>query len=209
MSVIGYQLSLYFFIVWLHSLHFIKVYGRENLPKKGPFILAPNHMSIGDPPVIGVSCYPLTMHFMAKRDLFSNRRWGWWFRLTDCIPISRDKNDFRATKMVLNFLKEGKRIVVFPEGTRSRTGELTEPELGVGFLAMKSGVPVIPVLITGTEKALPVEGRYKAGVPVKVYIGKAVNFDGAENFKDKREKYRFASNKIMKAIAGLKKSKVS
>ncbi|GAF87376.1 unnamed protein product, partial [marine sediment metagenome] len=81
-------------------LHFIKVYGREHLPKKGPFILASNHVSLGDPPVIGVTCHTMPLHFMAKQELFESKQWGWWFKLTNCISISQDGKDFKAIKEV-------------------------------------------------------------------------------------------------------------
>ncbi len=201
---IEYRLSRLIFVVWLKLLHSLKVFGKENLPKKGPFICAPNHVSLADPPVVGVACNTMPLRFMAKEELFEDKRWGWWFRRVDCIPISRDKKDYKATKSALKKLKEGKCVVIFPEGARSESGELKAPELGVGFLAVKSNAPVIPFFVSGTEKALPINEHYRVGVPVKVYIGKAVDFKGIEEVKDKKEKYRFVSNKIIQAIAELK-----
>ncbi|MCK4463338.1 MAG: 1-acyl-sn-glycerol-3-phosphate acyltransferase [Candidatus Omnitrophica bacterium] len=201
---IAYRLSRLIFVVWLKLFHSLKVFGKENLPKKGPFICVPNHISFADPPVVGVACNTMPLHFMAKERLFEDKRWGWWFRWMDCIRISRDKKDYRAIKEVLKKLKEGKCAAIFPEGTRSESGELKAPELGVGFLAVKSNVPVIPFFLSGTEKALPINERYRVGVPVKVCIGKAVDFKGIEKIKDRKEKYRFVSNKIIQAIAELK-----
>ena len=201
---IAYRLSRLIFVVWLKLLHSLKVFGKENLPKKGPFICAPNHVSLADPPVVGVACNTVPLHFMAKDELFEDKIWGWWFRWLDCIRISRDKKDYGATKKAIRKLKEGKCTVIFPEGTRSESGELKTPELGVGFLAVTSNAPVIPFFISGTEKALPINQRYRIGVPIKVYIGKAVDFKGIEKINDKKEKYRFVSNKIIQAIAGLK-----
>ncbi|NQT22609.1 MAG: 1-acyl-sn-glycerol-3-phosphate acyltransferase [Candidatus Omnitrophica bacterium] len=186
-------------------LHFIRVYGRKNLPKKGPFIFASNHVSLGDPPIVGVACNTVPLHFLAKEELFYGKRWGWWFTWTKCIPISRDKNNFKATKEILAKLKEGRAIGLFPEGTRSETGELQEAEIGVGFLAVKSKAPVIPMYIYGSKKALPVGGPYRMGLPIKVYIGKSVDLSEAEKISDRRQKYRFASDKIMQAIASLKR----
>jgi len=186
-------------------LHFIRVHGRKNIPKKGPLILASNHVSLGDPPIVGVTCNRVPIHFLAKEELFYGKRWGWWFRWTRCIPISRDKNNFKAIKEILAKLKEGRAIGLFPEGTRSETGELQEAELGVGFLAVKSKAPVIPMYISGSKKALPVGGPYRPGLPIKVYIGKPVDLSEAEKISDRRQKYRFASDKIMQAIASLKR----
>lgn len=201
---IAYRLSRLIFVVWLKLFHSLRVFGKENLPKNGPFICAPNHVSLADPPVVGVACNTMPLHFMAKEELFENKTWGWWFRWVDCIRISRDKKDYTATKKAIKKLREGKCTVIFPEGTRSESGELKAPELGVGFLAVKSDAPVIPFFVSGTEKALPINERYRVGVPIKVYIGKAVDFKGIEKIEDKKEKYHFASNKIIEAISKLK-----
>ena len=142
---------------------------------------------------------------MAKQELFESKQWGWWFRMTNCISISKDGKDCRAVKDAVKKLKEGRCLVVFPEGSRSDSGELKAPELGIGFLAVKSKAPVIPIFISGTEKVLPVKGRYRIGVPVKAYIGKAVDFKGVDEIHDKKEKYRFVSERIMQAIAKLKR----
>jgi len=205
MNDLGYIISRFFFVVWMTCLHFLRIYGRENLPKKGPFLFVSNHISLGDPPIVGVSCNTVPLHFMAKKDLFENKKWGWWFRWTNCILISRDEKNYRATKEVLAKLKEGKAIAVFPEGSRSLTGELQKAQVGIGFLAIKSKVPVIPMYISGSEKALSVNGPYRPGVPIKVYIGKQVDFYGVDKVTERREKYRFASDKIMKEIANLKR----
>ena len=204
MNNFGYMFSRFFFVVWMRCLHFIKIYGKENVPKKGSFLFTSNHVSLGDPTVLGVAS-PRPMHFMAKKELFEGKRWGWWFSWTNCIPISRNKKDYKSTKMALRFLKEGRIVALFPEGTRSETGDLKEPELGVGFLVVKSKAPVIPVYIHGTREAVPINGPYKIWSPIKVYIGKPIDFKGMEESSTKREKYKFVSEKIMQAIAELKK----
>lgn len=202
---LGYRMSRWFFVIWLTSLHFIKVFGRQNLPKKGPFILAPNHSSLGDPPVIGVTCNTMPLHFLAKEELFNNKRWGWWFKITCCIPIPKSEENFKALREALRKLKENRCVVIFPEGTRSASGQLGKPEVGIGFLALKSKAPVIPIFISGTEKALPVHGRYRIGIPVKSYIGRPVDFKEVFKIQDRKNRYRAASDKIMQAIAELKR----
>lgn len=201
---LGYAVSRLLFVGWIKVFHSLKVFGRENLPKRGPFICAANHTSYGDPPLVGVACNTAQLIFMAKEELFRDKYWGWWFKILDCVPISRDKKDYRATKEALKRLKKGKSIGIFPEGKRSRLAQIVEPEPGAGFLALKADVPVIPFFISGAEKALPVGGRYKIWTPVKVYIGKQVDFEGIEKIRDKREKYHFVSERIMEAITRLK-----
>jgi 1-acyl-sn-glycerol-3-phosphate acyltransferase len=198
-----YRASCFFFHVWLRIGHDLKVYGRHNRPKKGPFICASNHLSLADPPVLG-SAFWVPMNFMAKKELFMSKVWGWWFRVVKCIPISSDSRDFNAAKIALKQLENGYAIAIFPEGTRSETGEFLEPEVGAGFLAAKSRAPVIPVYIWGSGNVLPKGGKYKWGPPVRAFIGKPVDFSKAEEIMDRREKYNFMSKRIMQEIAGLK-----
>jgi len=204
-----YRVSVWFFLIWMKFLHFLKVFGQANIPKDGSFICASNHVSLGDPPVLGVAFSGIQLAFMAKQDLFDNKRWGWWFHGTQCIPISRNRKDIKATKEAVRRIRKGWPLAVFPEGTRSEDGEFKQAENGVAFLSAKTGAPVIPVFVDGTQQALPKGGKYKAWMPVNVYIGEKVNFSGAESIENKREKYAFMSNKIMMAIAELKKNSIT
>lgn len=202
--MLGYRISRLAFVVWLNVCHHFKLYGAENLPKKGPFIFASNHISLGDPTVLGVSNVTVPMSILAKEELFYDKHWWWWYYSCGCILLNRSKADIGGLKEALTSLKEGRALGIFPEGTRSRTGELQKPELGVGFLAMKSGAPVIPLFIHGTEKVVPIHGSYKIGLPVSAYIGKQVDFTGLDKIKDKKEKYQLASDRVMEAIARIK-----
>jgi len=199
-----YRISVWFFGIWLGLLHNIKIYGRENLPRRGAFIMAANHVSYADPPVVGVACAPIGMHFMAKKELFESRKWGWWFKAVQCIPISRDDKDIRATKQAIDSLKKGRNLAIFPEGTRSATGELQEAELGASFLASKAGVPVVPVYIDGTDKVLPKGGKYKCWAPIRAYIGKPVHPNEFSGISDRRKRYEGLRDKIMASIAELR-----
>ncbi|MFH1791242.1 MAG: lysophospholipid acyltransferase family protein [Candidatus Omnitrophota bacterium] len=201
---VGYWLSRSAFSVWLKVLHGLKIYGREHVPGKGAFVCAANHVSFADPPAVGVAAGRTPVIFMAKKALFDLKGWGWWFRWVGCIPIEGTNRDFKATKSAIKKLKDGDVVAIFPEGTRSSTGELQEPELGISFVAEKAGVPVVPMFVNGTNKALARGKKYKIGVPVSVYVGKPVNFEGAEAIRDKRERYMFMGKRIMNAIAGLR-----
>jgi len=204
----GYIVSRACFWIWLKCLHSLKVYGSENIPMKGPFILVSNHVSFGDPPIIGASCLR-PIHFMAKKELFESSRWGWWFHWLHCIPISRDKKDYRATKESLRLLREGRAIGLFPEGQRSETGELQKAELGAGFIAVKSGAPVVPLYIYGTNYTLPKDGKYTLRTPVSVYIGKPFKVAKDATITDKRQMYQKASDEIMDSIRILRDSMIN
>jgi 1-acyl-sn-glycerol-3-phosphate acyltransferase len=136
----------------------IEVKGEENLPKEGGVLLVSNHISFLDPCLIGDGS-PRRVTFMAKAELFDNKLLNWLLRGVDCFPVRRGEADTSAIKTVLSQLKEGRCVVIFPEGTRSPTGELQEAEEGAAMLATRTGCPVVPVYVTGTNKMLDRKGR--------------------------------------------------
>lgn len=124
-----------------------------------PAILAPNHVSFLDPPVVGVA-HPTPLHFFARKTLFDNRLLAWFMRSLYAEPISRGKEGAKALVKALKLLKEGKSVVLFPEGTRSRTGELLPLNRGVVNLSLKSGVPILPLYLFGTREVWPPEKKF-------------------------------------------------
>ncbi|HDN97717.1 MAG TPA: 1-acyl-sn-glycerol-3-phosphate acyltransferase, partial [bacterium] len=133
-----------------------------------------------DPPVLGVAS-SRKLYFLARRTLFKNRLFSLIIRRLGAIPIEREGLPVTLRK-ALNILKEGKGIVIFPEGTRSKDGKLKEGKPGVGFLAVKGRCPVVPVLISGTEKALPVGAKFIKPAKIKVKIGKPLFFNSGDYF---------------------------
>jgi 1-acyl-sn-glycerol-3-phosphate acyltransferase len=153
------------------------VYGRENVPKKGGFIAAANHVSYLDPLAIGISC-PRRMSYMARHDLFSNPIFNGIIRNLGAFPVKRKTADLSAIKEAIKRLKEGKGLLIFPEGTRQTGGSMAEQaQPGIGFLAAKAQVPVIPVFVKGTEKALPKNARCIHRARISVYYGKQISFE--------------------------------
>lgn len=181
------------------------VTGEENLPKKGPFIMVANHMSNADPAVMGVACDALPITFLAKRELFDIPVLGAWIKAVGCIPIERFTGGAAPLKKALKKLKEGGALGIFPEGRRSRDGNLQEPQPGIGIIAAKSGAPIIPMYISGSEKAFPVEALFpKPGNAIKAKIGRPINISEFTAFSDRKKAYAFISRKVMEAIARLK-----
>lgn len=126
-----------------------KVYGKENIPEKGPYIVAPNHTSFWDPPFVGWAMYPVETYFLAKIDLFQhNKLFGALIRWLHAIPLDRE-NSLKGLRQGLKLLKEGKVLVVFPEGTRNRTKDkvLLPLKEGVALLALKAKVNILPVFL--------------------------------------------------------------
>ena len=126
-----------------------KVYGKENAPFEGPYIVAPNHTSFWDPPFVGWAMYPVETYFLAKIDLFQhNKLFGALIKWLHAIPLDR-VNSIKGLKQGLKVLKEGKVLVVFPEGTRNRTNDriLLPLKEGVALLALKAKVNILPVFL--------------------------------------------------------------
>jgi len=146
------------------------VYGKENLPRSGAAILAPNHLSWADPPAVRVTIRRLTW-FMAGDFLFKIPILSSLIRFFDAFPVNQERVDREAIRKAEACLKQGDLLCVFPEGATSPTGRLMSFEGGVALLALRNDVPVIPVGIWGTEKVLPNDNRYphfaRGGVSVR------------------------------------------
>lgn len=151
-----------------------QVEGLAGLPREGPLIVIANHISNLDPPFVGGWLAPALgrrPRFLAKDALFKGIM-GWFLRAQGVIPVragGRDVDAYRAAKAVLD---RGGVMIVFPEGTRSRDGALQEPRPGVGSLATRSGVPVLPVGVSNTDTLLG-RGRVlpRFGTRVKLRVG--------------------------------------
>ena len=149
-----------------------KSFGSENIPNDARgVIFTPNHASYLDPPLIGIST-ERHVTYLAKEYLFRVFILRTLLRWLGVLPIKSESQDFRSMRQLLRILKEGKRIVVFPEGTRSLDGNFKSVEGGVGFLALKSETWVVPTYIRGTFDALPKGAKWFKCAPVRIYYGK-------------------------------------
>src|SRR5215203_2860661 len=151
--------------------------GREHIPSGG-VILAANHRSFLDPFAIG-TCNPRPIYFVAKQELFRNPLVGWFLNCMGAFPVRRGESDEESVATALALLDRGQAVVIFPEGTRIRAGSLAKPKRGVGRLALQSGAPVVPIAITGSERAR----RGWRIRPVKVHLrcGPALTFPRVED----------------------------
>jgi 1-acyl-sn-glycerol-3-phosphate acyltransferase len=149
-----YELSggLARFLIWL--LGRLELHGVENVPTSGPVILAANHLSNADPVIIA-AVLPRATVFMAKRELLRLPGMMWVVREFGSFTVRRGTADREAIRRALQALVEGRALGLFPEGTRSRSGALGEPYAGVGMLALRTGAPVVPIGISGTDQVSP------------------------------------------------------
>ena len=150
-------MRLHYRLSWLF-LNFVErvlfgfvVTGEERIPKTGAVIIASNHISYYDPPVVG-SGVPREVYFLAKEELFRNRVFGWFISKYNAIPLRRSVGDVGALKKAVSLLKQGRAVLMFPEGTRSLTGRLLKPKPGVGMIASLTASPVIPAYVRGTNR---------------------------------------------------------
>ena len=129
----------------------LQIHGTENIPQHGSIILASNHLSLIDPPLIGCALRR-PVRFMAKEELFAYPLFGTIIKELGAFPVRRGSADRQAIKMGLSILDEGGAMAMFPEGTRSKNGELGKPMPGVLMLAAKSGATIVPVALRGTNE---------------------------------------------------------
>jgi 1-acyl-sn-glycerol-3-phosphate acyltransferase len=176
--------------------------GREHVPMTGPVLLASNHVSVLDPPLVGGAA-PRELHFMAKEELFRIPLFGRLIAALNSHPVKRDGSDSRALKAAIRLLAEGHAMLVFPEGTRGVEGRLGEGKAGAGMLAVMSGAPVVPVFVSGSARALPPGQAVPRPTKVRVTFGPPLHFKG-KGEGDRKDRYREASAEIMRAIAQLR-----
>lgn len=174
-----------------------RVVGKEHIPRKGPIILACNHISFWDPPLVG-AWFNRTLHYLAKQELFENRVFGAMLTAYNCIPIQRGPQARSALRGAEGVLDHGGAILIFPEGTRSKSGSLLPPRAGISHLAAVSRAPVVPARISGSNQIRrsmlrQVEIKLRFGAPLMPPVGEAAGREDGNAF----------ARRIMDAIAAL------
>ncbi len=157
------------------------ILGKKHLPKEGSFILASNHKSNLDPFLIGL-CLNRRISYMAKDSLFRNPILGFFFHQVEAFPVRRGASDVRALRETLRRLKRDLPVVVFPEGTRQGSGRDSKTQPGIGFLAVKANVPVVPVHIDGSDKVLPPRARLPKRHRVTISFGEPLSFSADQPY---------------------------
>jgi 1-acyl-sn-glycerol-3-phosphate acyltransferase len=156
-----------------------EVTGHEHVPTSGAVLVAPNHLSFLDPPLMGCALQRPGW-FMAKAELFKIPGFRWLITHMHAYPVKRGVADRAALKRTLEFLRSGEIVCVFPEGTRSVDGQLGEIESGIGMLAVKTGAPIVPVGIRGTDRMLPRGAKRLHRSRIRVRFGPPIPVPGVE-----------------------------
>lgn len=184
------------------SLFGLRIIGEENLITEGPVLVAANHQSFLDPPLIG-NLYKDEMVYLARKTLFTGAT-RWLYTKWNAIPVDQDRPDMASLKTIIRKLKEGHRVLVFPEGERSHSGELGEAAPGIGLIAVKSGAVIQPVRISGAREALPRGSARIRLARITVTVGQPIRLTPEELKASKgKEDYDRLAKRIMAAIEAL------
>ncbi len=174
-----------------------RIEGLDHVPRSGPLIAACNHISFWDPPLVG-SNFPRVLHFVAKAELFENRVFGAMLRGYNSIPIQRGLRARSGLLGAEEVLNDGGAVLIFPEGTRNKSGALMPPRAGIGRLATVTRTPVLPVRISGSNQ---IRRSLRRQTLVRIVIGTPI-VPPIRSEPDRAEMHSFAL-RVMEAIAAL------
>ena len=169
---------LYFIVKMISWIIFkcffgLRITGSKNLPKSGPFIVVANHSSVFDGFILAASIKP-KITFMAAAYLFKINFYRYILQGMDAIPVQRDGSDISALKKSIKALKQGGILGIFPEGRMKKEEDSTSAKAGAAYLAIKTNVPIVPIAILGSGKALPVRKKWPKFSKIRVRIGKPI-----------------------------------
>jgi 1-acyl-sn-glycerol-3-phosphate acyltransferase len=180
----------------------LRVLHRERMINHGPVILASNHESYLDPPLVG-SVADRAIFFLARKTLLDGRFFGWLLPKLNVIPVDQEGGDRSALKALIRILKAGEGTLVFPEGERTLDGRLRPALPGLGFVIAKTLAPVVPMRIFGARAAWPRGGKPALFRPITVVVGEPIYFTAADLQPAGKEIYLRLSQRVMDAIAAL------
>jgi 1-acyl-sn-glycerol-3-phosphate acyltransferase len=165
----------------------VQVQGAENVPLHGGLIVAANHRSYLDPPLLG-TWFPRTIHYMAKQELFKMPILGKLIEWVHAFPVDRSRADLSSVRRALKLLNAGEAVGIFPEGTRNVSGDV-QAKGGAVLLAATANVPLVPVALVRTQFAM----RRLRGSHVRIRIGTPIMLQGSERKATKAEVERWTS----------------
>jgi 1-acyl-sn-glycerol-3-phosphate acyltransferase len=198
-----YSVARFFSGVVPHLLAGCEVRGRENVPLEGGLIVASNHVSWWDPPLVGTAL-PRRAWFLAKVELFQNPVLGRLLAALGAIPIRRGVADLSGLARALEVLRGGQALLMFPEGSRMKDGELHPARPGVGMIAVNADVPIVPCYISGSNRP----GKWwRRAAPVRIWFGGPRTWrelNGSDDLTPGRALYHRIGEAVMREIAVLR-----
>lgn len=180
----------------------LETYGNEHVPREGGVLLLSNHVSYLDPFIVGTTARR-EFYFMARDSIFSVPLLGKLLELHNAYPVKRGTADRRALKYTISLLKEGHAVLIFPEGTRSKDGNLGKARDGVSFIIHNADVPAIPVYLAGANYLMPRWSKWIKPTKLATHFGPPIDFSETRKIEDKRLMYNSMSKMIMESIGDL------
>jgi 1-acyl-sn-glycerol-3-phosphate acyltransferase len=177
-----------------------RVIGAENMIEEGPCIIAANHCSNLDPPLVGIACQR-AIHYLGKKSLLDWPVLGPIFPKLNVIPVDQKNADRSALMGAIRVVKNGGAVLIFPEGSRSPDGKPQAAQPGIGMIAAKTGAPVVPVRLFGSFEALPRDRRKISFARIAAVVGRPMV--PAVRKTESRNDYQVTSNRIAAAISKL------
>ena len=164
------QLVSWFLFMLIFSF---RCFGRDRIPRRGGCIIACSHQSFLDPIIVGFSS-SRAVNYLARSTLFVNRLFGALIRSYGAMELEREEADVKALKKCVARLRRGEIVLLFPEGTRTRTGEIGPLKPGVFLMSSRAGVPVVPAAVEGSLRSWP-RGRLLPGpAPIRIAYGEPI-----------------------------------
>ena len=192
--------ALAFFL--LKVLFSMEVQGRFNIPKEGGLLVISNHCSQMDPVIIG-SMFPRRLYYMAKEELFKIPFLRSLIISLGAFPVKRETGDLRALSKIMELVSRGEAVLLFPEGSRSEDGEVKEFMHGASYVAVKTGVPVLPVAVRGSFEAMPKGQAIPRLTKIKVKVGEVMRLNLGS--KRAKESIYIFTNDLRERVIGLLK----
>jgi 1-acyl-sn-glycerol-3-phosphate acyltransferase len=168
-----YSLTKFFFKTLFRTFHHHRIYGLKNLPK-GAAIIAPNHTSLYDPPIVGASMDE-EAYYLADNWLFKKPLLGCTIKMLNAYPLARSAKDKTSIKTIYKVLEKGKKVVIFPEGERSFDGKLLKLKPGIAQIAINANVPIVPAYIHGAFEVWPRDKKFpKFSGDISITFGRPI-----------------------------------
>ncbi len=194
-----YFLAKYVLLFFFKAFHPYRIVGKENMPLSGRTLICSNHVTLADPIYLGCALPGRQLHYMAKAELFKNKVASFFLKGLGAFPIARGTGGAEGIQTAIHLLNDETVVCMFPEGTRSKTGEPLNPKTGVAMLAYKTKCTIVPVAIVG-----------EGGRPPRIFkkmvinIGKPIPFESLGLTEESNMLYRRASREIFEHVKALR-----
>jgi len=174
------------YCIYWGAIHWfgVRYFGRQNIPRTGGILMVSNHQSHLDPPLVGAGC-PRMMNYVARATLFDSPVFGRFIRSVNAFPIDREGIGLAGIKQAMKLLKRGEMVLIFPEGTRTRDGQIGHFRPGFTTLAVRTGAAILPAAIEGAYQAWPRSKAFPERRPVHIGYGKPILADELKSYDER------------------------